>query len=221
MNKILISNIFGPLSLEILAASRLPGGFSWPFPLFFPLRDFYKGKLSAFTYYLIQRPGRRTLGLFLCMGVDVHGGVHAGMAQQLLNIFRRCPAIDHVACEGVTENMEVEVLDIIECDVGPSANWRHHTRTNKRPIAPQADKGNLRKIFLWFICAGQGINLVVCAVLFLHRGIVVQTVERPVSDAIDGLAFSRLFQDGGQSITEIYSTDLLAFSRPQLHLVPC
>ena len=53
-------------------------------------------------------------------GIDT-GGVHAGMAQQLLNIFRRCPAIDHVACEGVTENMEVEVLDIIECDVGSSA----------------------------------------------------------------------------------------------------
>ena len=88
LSEIEVSNIFGPLSLEILAASRLPGGFSWPFPLFFPLRDFYKGKLSAFTYYLIQRPGRRTLGLFLCMGVDVHGGVHAGKAQQLSDIFK-------------------------------------------------------------------------------------------------------------------------------------
>ena len=88
MNKILISNIFGPLSLEILAASRLPGGFSWPFPLFFPLRDFYKGKLSAFTRHLIQKPGGRTCGFFLCMGVDVHGGVHAGKAQQLSDIFK-------------------------------------------------------------------------------------------------------------------------------------
>ncbi len=41
--EISISNTLRPLSPESLVFSRLPGRFSWPFPLFFPLRDFYKG----------------------------------------------------------------------------------------------------------------------------------------------------------------------------------
>lgn len=71
--------------------SRFPGIFSWPFPLLFSLRDVCKGKLSAFTRPLIQKPGGRTCGSFLCMGVDVHGGVHAGKAQQLSDIFKDAP----------------------------------------------------------------------------------------------------------------------------------
>lgn len=85
------SNTFGPRSPEILVFSRFPGIFSWPFPLLFSLRDVCKGKLSAFTRTLIQKPGGRTCGSFLCMGVDVHGGVHAGKAQQLSDIFKDAP----------------------------------------------------------------------------------------------------------------------------------
>lgn len=85
------SNTFGPYSPEILVFSRFPGIFSWPFPLLFSLRDVCKGKLSAFTRHLIQKPGGRTCGFFLCMGVDVHGGVHAGKAQQLSDIFKDAP----------------------------------------------------------------------------------------------------------------------------------
>ena len=82
---------FWPRSPEILVFSRFPGIFSWPFPLLFSLRDVCKGKLSAFTRHLIQKPGGRTCGFFLCMGVDVHGGVHAGKAQQLSDIFKDAP----------------------------------------------------------------------------------------------------------------------------------
>ena len=85
------SNTFGPRSPEILVFSRFPGIFSWPFPLLFSLRDVCKGKLSAFTRLLIQKPGGRTCGSFLCMCVDVHGGVHAGKAQQLSDIFKDAP----------------------------------------------------------------------------------------------------------------------------------
>lgn len=114
----------------------------------------------------------------------------------------------------------MEVLDIIECDVGPSTSCGNHPRPHESSIVPQAHEGDLCIALLRLRRPGQRINLIICAIFLFHRRVVVQTVKLPIADTVDGLGLSRFSQNSGQGITEVHCANLLALGRPQLHLVP-
>ena len=116
--------------------------------------------------------------------------------------------------------MEVKIIHIPDLLSGVSAHTADRCRGFISSIGPQADEGNLGIIFRRCLCPGQGIDLVVGAVLFLDDAIVVLGVQRPIFYAVQHLLLFGFSQYGRQGIAEIHSTDFLALCGADLRFLP-
>ena len=116
--------------------------------------------------------------------------------------------------------MEVKIIHIPDLLSGVSAHTADRCRGFISSIGPQADEGNLGVIFRGCLCPGQGIDLVVGAVLFLDDAIVVLGVQRPVFDAVQHLLLFGFPQDGRQGVAEIHCTDFFALGGADLRFLP-
>lgn len=100
-----------PKSLIFQRKSRLQRSDFDCFPLFLPLSG--KTRESFFfllTDYFVQQSCGGAF-CFLCrVCVDIHRGTHIRMSQKLLYVLWLCAVRQQVACERVSECMEVEVL---------------------------------------------------------------------------------------------------------------
>ena len=114
----------------------------------------------------------------------------------------------------------MKIIHIPDLLSGVSAHTADRCRGFISSIGPQADEGNLGIIFRRCLCTGQGIDLIVGAVLFLDDAIVVLGVQRPVFDAVQHLLLFGFPQDGRQSVAEIHSTDFFALGGADLRFLP-
>lgn len=142
------------------------------------------------------------------------------MSQQLLHILGCCPVGEKVGRICMSQQMEVKVIHIPDFLSGVSAYAADRCRGFISSIGPQANKGNLGVIFRGCLCPGQGIDLVVGAVLFLDDAIVVLGVQRSIFDAVQHLLLFGFPQDGRQGVAEIHSTDFLALCGADLRFLP-
>ena len=110
--------------------------------------------------------------------------------------------------------------DIPDLLSGISAYAADRCRSFIGSIRPQADEGNLGVIFRGCLCPGQGIDLVVGAVLFLDDAIVVLGVQRPIFYAVQHLLLFGFSQYDRQGIAEIHSTDFLTLCGADLCFLP-
>ena len=142
------------------------------------------------------------------------------MSQQLLHILGCGPVREKVGRICMPQQMEVKVIHIPDLLSGISAYAADRCRGFISSIGPQADEGNLGIIFRRCLCPGQGIDLVVGAVLFLDDAIVVLGVQRPIFYAVQHLLLFGFSQYGRQGIAEIHSTDFLTLCGSDLRFFP-
>ena len=142
------------------------------------------------------------------------------MSQQLLHILGCCPVREKVGRICMPQQMEVKIIHIPDLLSGVSAYAADRCRGFISSIGPQADEGNLGVIFRGCLCPGQGVDLVVGAVLFLDDAIVVLGVQRPVFNAVQHLLLFGFPQDGRQGVAEIHSTDFLTLCGADLCFLP-
>ena len=180
-----------------------------PFPSFFPLREEMRETFLGRPYDLIQQPCGSSLGLSGGVGVNVHCGTYIRMSQQLLHILGCGPVREKVGRICMPQQMEVKVIHIPDFLSGVSAYAADRCRGFIGSIRSQADERNLGVIFRGCLCPGQGVDLVVGAVLFLDDAIVVLGVQRPVFYAVQHLLLFGFSQDSRQGVAEIHSTDFL------------
>ena len=107
------------------------------------------------------------------MGVNVHRGTYIRMSQQLLHILGCGSVREKVGRICMPQQMEVKIIHIPDLLSGVSAHTADRCRGFISSIGPQADEGNLGVTFWWCLCPGQGIDLIVGAVLFLDDAVVV------------------------------------------------
>ena len=154
------------------------------------------------------------------MGVNVHCGTYIRMSQQLLHILGCCPVREKVGRICMPQQMEMKIIHIPDLLSGVSAYAADRCRSFIGSIRPQADEGNLGVIFRRCLCTGQGIDLIVGAVLFLDDAIVVLGVQRPIFYAVQHLLLFGFSQYGRQGIAEIHSTDFLTLCGADLRFLP-
>ena len=142
------------------------------------------------------------------------------MSQQLLHILGCGSVREKVGRICMPQQMEMKIIHIPDLLSGVSAYAADRCRSFIGSIRPQADEGNLGVIFRRCLCPGQGIDLVVGAVLFLDDAIVVLGVQRPIFYAVQHLLLFGFPQDGRQGVAEIYGTDFLALGGADLRFLP-
>ena len=222
-------------SSKTIDFSRLHACFSFKpylFALVFALTSGNKGNFLFSADHLIQQPCGSTLRFPCRVSVDVHCGTDIGVSEKFLHIFRFCAAGKQIACVGVAERVEMEILkpQQIAC-VGVAervemkilkpfhfllcrpAHNPYRARRFIRPVCSQADKGDFLVVLRDFLCPLQAVNLVIGAPFFLYFFVVVQVIKLPVAETVFALFCSCRPQDCRQRITEINGADFAPLFR--------
>ena len=100
-------------SSKTIDFSRLHACFSFKpylFALVFALTSRNKGNFLFPADHLIQQPCGSALRFPCRVSVDVHCGTDIGVSEKFLHIFRFCAAGKQIACVGVAERVEMEIL---------------------------------------------------------------------------------------------------------------
>ena len=81
-----------------------------------------KGNFLCSAYHLVEHPGGRSLRFPVCVGIDVHGSSYIRVSQKLLHILRCCAVGQQISCEGMSEQMEMELSQIRHYRSRPAAD---------------------------------------------------------------------------------------------------
>lgn len=100
-------------------------------------------------------------------------GTYIRMSQQLLHILGCCPVERRLVVYVLPQQMEVKIIHIPDLLSGVSAHTADRCRGFISSIGRGVNEGNLGVTFWWCSCPGQGIDLIVGAVLFLDDAVVV------------------------------------------------
>ena len=181
-----------------------------------------KGNFLLFAAdYLIQQSCGGTLRFPCSVSVDIHCGTDIGVSEKFLHIFRFCAAGKQIACVGVAERVEMEILKPFHFFLCRPAHNPYRTRRFIRPVCSQADKGEFLVIFRDFLCPLQAVNLIIGAPFFLYFFVVVQVIKLPVAETVFALFGSRRPQDCRQRVAEINGADFAPLCRSYFGCVPC
>lgn len=154
------------------------------------------------------------------MGVNVHCGAHIGMSEKFLHVLGGSASGEQVAGVCVAELVEMEVVHILQLLLCRPAHGADGAGGFIGPIGPQAYKRDFVVALRGLLRPGQGVKLVIGAVLLLDDQIVILAVQRPILEAAFELFLLGRPQDGGEGVAEVHRADFLALGRPDLHLVP-
>ena len=157
------------------------------FSLVFALTSRNKGNFLFPADHLIQQPCGSALRFPCRVSVDVHCGTDIGVSEKFLHIFRLCAAGQQIACVGVAERVEMEILKPFHFFLCRSAHNPYRTRRFIRPVCSQADKGDFLVVLRDFLCPLQAVNLIIGAPFFLYFFIVVQVIKLPVAETVFAL----------------------------------